>query len=385
MRIALIGQKGIPAQFGGVEKHVEELSTRLAKTGQTVLVYCRRWYTPTNINVHQGVYLVHAPTIHTKHLDAIVHTVISTLHAMFIARVDVIHYHGVGPALVAWLPRVFTPRSRVVVTFHCIDRQHQKWGRFARLMLRAGEWAAVTFAHRTITVSQTLQAYCEREYHAATCYIPNGVTLPAESVATEALATWQLTSGEYFIAVSRLVRHKAIHNLIEAFRQVPTTKKLVIVGGSAFTDRYVAELHALADDDPRIVFTGYQHGAALQQLFSHAYAFIHPSESEGLPITVLEAMSFSKAVIASNIPEHREVVGQSGILFAVGSPTDLADKIQHALDYPERLEALGERGRMIVAEKYNWDDIVKHTTALYTAIMIGVEPMEMTAKPALRW
>jgi len=147
MRIAMIGQKGIPAIYGGIERHVEELSLELAKQGHTVLVYARKWYTPKNIKNYHGINIIHTPTLRTKHFDAIAHTFFSTIHAMF-QKPDVIHYHGVGPSLLSWIPRVFSPKTKVVATVHCLDRYHQKWGLFARIMLRFGELVRVPFCQR---------------------------------------------------------------------------------------------------------------------------------------------------------------------------------------------------------------------------------------------
>src|SRR5512135_1685347 len=158
MRIAIIGSKGIPARAGGIERHVEELATRLAKRSFDVTVYTRPWYTGTQKLSHQGVRLVPLASLKTKHFDAITHTFVSTLHAMK-ENVDVYHFHGVGPALLAWLPRVFRPKAKVIVTFHCLDRRVRKWGRFARFMLKFGEWAATHYAHKTIVVSKTLAHY----------------------------------------------------------------------------------------------------------------------------------------------------------------------------------------------------------------------------------
>ena len=172
MKIALIGQKGIPALYGGIERHVEHLSTGLAKLGQEVFVYSRPWYTDRKLKDYKGVNVVSLPSIKTKHLDAISHTLFASVHALF-QDYDVIHFHGVGPSLLAWIPKVFKRKAKVVVTFHCIDRKHQKWGRIARLSLRLGEWFANKFAHKTITVSKVLQQYCSEAYDTDTVYIPN--------------------------------------------------------------------------------------------------------------------------------------------------------------------------------------------------------------------
>ena len=277
MKIAFIGQKGIPAKSGGIETHVDFLSRGLAKLGHEIFVYTRPWYTDKNLAEYQGVKLISLATVKTKHFDAIVHSFLASCHALF-QKFDVIHYHGVGPALCAWIPRLLKPSVKVVVTFHCIDRKHQKWGRIARLALRLGEWCAVAFAHKTITVSQTLQTYCEDVYDAETIYIPNGVEMPCLVSPNLIREKFNLEKGSYILFLSRLVRHKGAHLLIQAYKNlrqsvetIPSrwagrhelsllggNKTLVIAGGSAFTDDYVQELKDLAAGDPNIIFTDVQ-------------------------------------------------------------------------------------------------------------------------------
>lgn len=369
MKIAFIGQKGIPTKFGGIERHVEELSVRLNAVGQQVFIYCRPWYTPIEQTEYRGVHLVNLPSIHTKHLDAISHTLIATIHALF-QPYDIIHYHGVGPALLAWVPRVFKPRCRVVVTFHCIDRKHQKWNWFARLALRLGEWAACAFAHQTIAVSQTLQQYCRDVYETEAVYIPNGVPLAANTIGSTLIKQqFGLEPNRYILAVSRLVRHKGLHHLIAAYQSLATELPLVIVGGSAFTDDYVAELQLMAADNSQIRFLGYQEGAVLTELFANAAIFVQPSETEGLPITLLEAMSYGRAAIASDIPENQETLGGCGLLFRDRDAGDLAKKLAYALAQPAVMSQFGAKAKQRVIRYYRWEDITQQTEKLYNQLL----------------
>jgi len=370
MRIAMIGQKGIPALYGGIERHVDELSKGLADLGQDVFVYCRPWYSKDRADEIDGVKLVYTPSLCSKHFDAITHTFISIIHAT-LKGFDVIHIHGVGPALLSWLPKFIKPRQKVVVTFHCIDRKHQKWGIFARLMLRLGEYSACRFSDRTITVSRTLSQYCAEAYDSMTQYIPNGVTLTNANGSKE-LSQFGLEPNGYIVMVSRLVRHKGAHYLIEAYRQLKErnpgalgNKKLVFVGDSAFTDDYVKELRDMAADDQDIIFTGYQSGEALKQLFENAYVCVHPSESEGLPIAVLEAMSYGLPVIASDIPENMEVVEEAGLSFENKNIEDLVRKLEEYLPQSETLKNIGDKAREFVGQNYNWKDISREVSGLY--------------------
>ncbi|MFA5076240.1 MAG: glycosyltransferase family 4 protein [Patescibacteria group bacterium] len=364
MRIAFIGQKGIPTKFGGIERHVEELSRRLVKAGNQVFVYCRPWYTPKNRSRFQGINLVTLPSIQRKHLDAISHTLISTLHALT-QDYDIIHYHGVGPALLSFIPRIFKPKTKVIVTFHCIDRKHQKWGWFARLSLKLGEAAACYFPHKTITVSKTLQYYCSQIFNCDTVYIPNGVSPKGKYDDNLIKQKFALEKGSYILAVARLVRHKGIHYLVQAYQHLHTNKKLVIVGGSAFTDDYVDELKQLAANSPQIIFTGYQEGKMLDQLFNNAFLVVHPSESEGLPLAVLEAMSYGTPVLASDIAENLEVVKGNGFSFRNKSVSDLERKLKFLLGQPLLVRKIGRQSRGYVMENYNWDDIVQKIQVVY--------------------
>lgn len=380
MRIAMIGQKGMPAKYGGVEQHVEELSLGLVRRGYDVTVYARAWYTGADVSDMDGVRIVHLPTIRTKHIDTMFHTLLSTFHAIW-SGFDVIHYHGVGPSLLAFLPRILRPGARVIVTFHSIDRYHQKWGRFARSMLKAGEWAACHFSHETITVSRSLSQYCLNEYKKETVYIPNGVTMPKKqaSDAVAALPVRQagfgLAPGQYLLMVSRLVPHKGAHLLVEAFLRLKESHaddprvrnlKLAIVGGSVYTDDYVAELRGMASGSSDIVFTGFVSGEPLASLYANAAALVHPSLSEGLPVTVLSAMSHGTPVLVSGIPEHLELTNDPRAIFVENDVDAIAVKIMEflSLDANERQD-MGASLAAAVSRHYDWRLLVPKIADVY--------------------
>lgn len=372
MRIAMIGQKGIPAIYGGVERHVEDLSRELVKQGHEVFVYARAWYSPLALKNYHGVKVVHTPSIHTKHLDAISHTFFSTIHAI-VQNYDVIHYHGVGPALLSFIPRIFS-KAKVIVTFHCIDRYHQKWGWFAKRMLWLGEKAACTFPHQTIAVSKTIQSYCLNEYHTKTDYIPNGV-VATKKLNGNNLNKWNLEPNKYVLMVSRLVRHKGVHYLIDAWQMAKSKnpslfadQKLVIVGGSTFTDDYQKELKKMARVDKSIIFTGWLHGTELEEIYNNCGLYINPSENEGMPISVLQAMTYGKAVLLSDIPEHQELVTDTNFLFRNASIISLSEKITNLLrDEAVRKEA-GMKNKMLMKKSFNWEKLSLQTLAIYSTI-----------------
>lgn len=366
MNIIFIGQKGIPSLSGGVEKHVEELAVRLVKLGHEVSVYTRPHYSDPKVSEYKGVKLISLPSIKTKNLDAITHTFLACLDVLR-RKADIIHFHSIGPSSLIWLIRLLKPGAKVVATFHCQDYYHQKWSLFGRLYLKFGEWTACRAANKTITVSKTLQAYADNEYGSEAEYIPNGVPTAELKQAVEITKLWGLSKNSYILAVARLVRHKGIHHLINAFRMLETDKKLVIVGDGAFTDDYVAELKTLAAGDERIILVGAQHGNILQELFANAYIFVQPSESEGLSIALLEAMSFGKTALVSDIPENKEAIAETGIIFRSKDVADLKVKLSELLTAPSLVAALGEQARIRAESEYNWEDIASATELLYAA------------------
>lgn len=374
MRIAMVGQKGVPTIYGGIEKHVEDLSRELVKQGHDVLVYARAWYTPKNLKNYQGVKIVHMPTVHTKHLDAIVHTFISTLHAIS-QKPDVIHFHGVGPSLLSWLPKLFAPKIKVVATFHCIDRYHQKWNWFAKKILWLGEKSACTFPHETISVSKTIAAYCLNEFNTNTNYIANGINAVKHNKRTNTiLEKYNLEPNKYILMTARLVKHKGVHYLLSAWQlaaqqnpKIFKDLKLVIVGGSTFTDKYVAQLQKIARGDKSIIFTGWIRDQKLTDLYANTLLYVNPSENEGLPISVLQAMAHKKAALLSDIPEHVELINNPKFLFQTANVVSLSKKLTLLLADKKLLEEAGIKNKKTVEEKFNWKDLSRQTVSVYSS------------------
>ncbi len=377
MRIAMIGQKAIPFyRDGGVETHVEQLATRLAAAGHEVTVFVRGRYVATKDDIWRGVKLVRVPEIPTKHLGSISSTLFATLlavtrYTLHVTRFDIIHFHGIGPALLCWIPRIFT-RAKIVVTFHSIDRFHSKWGLLSRMVLRLGEWMGLSGSHSTVSGSQAIVKYCKINYGKKPVYIPNGVEI-GKPAGSGALKQWGLEKNQYLLTVARLVRHKGIHSLIEAYKAVPddikNEMKLVIVGAPSFTGDYEIYLKELAGEDHRIVFAGYQTGDALAALYSNAYLYVHPSEYEGLSLTILEAMSFGKCVLVSDIAENREVIDHSGIPFEVGNAENLTEKLTSLINHPEIVSARANLAMGYMKNHFDWSKIVEKTEKLYTSLV----------------
>ena len=371
MKIAMIGQKGIPAIYGGIERHVEELATELAKKGNDVSVYARKWYTPQNINEFKGIKIIHTSSIQTKHLDTITHTFTATIDAIR-QKMDIIHYHGIGPTLVAWIPKLFAKNIKVVITCHSLDRYQVKWGIFAKFILRLSEKTAYLFADKTISVAKTVQNYYLDEYKKKTVYIPNGVKIYSnKDENANLIKNWGLEKDKYILMVARLIKDKGTHYLLEAWqylnKQYPNLMseyKLVITGGTDDLE-YWNELKEIADNNKDIIFTDWQKDETLESLYANCMLFVHPSEREGLPISVLQAMSYGKPVLASDIPGHKEVILDNDFLFDNTSITSLAKKMLGLLKNKEILKNIGVNNKELVKQDYNWKDITRKTLQVY--------------------
>lgn len=373
MKIVFIGQKGIPALAGGVERHVEELATRLAMKGHEVVVYARNSYTDRNLQEYKGVRLVHLPSIPTKHLDTISHTFLATIHVLF-QDDTIIHFQSIGPSALCWIIGLFKRRSSLIATFHSMDYLHQKWGVAARLFLRFGEYMICTIPKKTVVLTQVQKQYVQATYNTDAVVIPNGYGIQFNS-STRLLEQWGLTEKKYILCVSRLIPHKGIHYLIDAFKQMedagnlPDGFKLVIVGSGFHTGAYEERLKAMGAGRQRIVFTGTQAGQALEQLFSHAYVFVQPSESEGLSISLLEALGCGVAPLVSSIPENMEPLQGLGFSFASRDVADLKRKLSWLLSHPSDVEAAGAEVQELAKRQYSWDAITDSYIRLYEELL----------------
>ncbi len=367
VRIAMIGQKGIPFISGGVEKHVEEISKRLVDRGHEVTVYCRI-YTKREQDTYQGINLKYIKTYENKNLEAIIYTFKASIDIIS-KHYDIIHYHALGPASLSFIPKLF--KNNVVVTVHGLCWRNDKWGKFAKLYLKLGEQASARFPDKVISVSENLRKYYIQKY----CknpndlkYIPNGVNIGVKKEPNE-IKKFGLEEDNYILFLARLVPEKGAHYLIEAYNNLQTDKKLVISGGSSYTDTYVNRLITNAKNT-NIVFTGNVSGRLLEELFSNAYMYVLPSDTEGMPITVLEAMSYMKCCLVSNIPENVSIIrNDCGFSFIKSNIHSLTDMMAYLLDNPEVVKNTGIRAHEEVKKKYNWDCVVDKTESLYLDIL----------------
>ncbi|MFH0856975.1 MAG: glycosyltransferase family 4 protein, partial [bacterium] len=377
--IYFIGQKGIPAKFGGIERHVEELSVRLSDMGHEVFVYTRPNYTPSDLKKYRGVNLICLSGFSTKNFDTITHTFRACIDVIRKRDADIIHFHSIGPASLIWIVKLFKPNTAVLATFHSRCYLHKKWGFFAKAYLKFGEFMACKAPERTITVSRSLAKYAGEKYRVNTEYIPNGVPLFKKREPDE-IRKWGLETDNYILAVSRLIGHKGLHFLIEAYKNIVTDKKLVIVGDGVHSEKYVARLHNLSEGNSNIIFTGGQTGKILEELYSNAYLFVQPSESEGLSIALLEAMAYENPALASDIEENKEAAGDDGLYFRSKDVSDLQKKLEWALENSLSLKNGGILNRKRAEKFYNWDEIAKNTADVYKEVILSRQVGELGVK-----
>lgn len=369
LKIAMLGHKRIPSREGGVEVVVEELSVRMAAAGHSVTCYNRSGhhvagaqFDTRHLKEYRGVRLIDVPTIPKRGVAAMSASFFATVRVAF-GRYDVVHIHAEGPSFLCWLPRLFG--KRVVVTVHGLDHQRAKWGRFARSYILSGEKNAVRFAHEIIVLSQGVQQYFRDTYGRKTVFIPNGVERPTLRSPQLIKEKYRLDKDQYILFLGRLVPEKGIVYLIEAFKNVKTEKRLVIAGGSSDTDTYMQELRKLAEGDDRILFTGFVQGQILEELYSNAYIYTLPSDLEGMPLSLLEGMSYGNCCLTSDIPECAEVVEDRAVVFQKGDVADLGDKLQMLCDNEELVKGYKSTAADFICQKYNWDDVANQTLELY--------------------
>lgn len=365
-RVMMLGTRGIPNVQGGVEKHIEMIGTELVSMGWDVEVLGRRQYLESpSESLWNGIRVVPLWAPKRMVLEAIGHSVVGVLFAAR-HRPDVLHIHAVGPALVAPLARLLG--LKVIVTHHGYDYERQKWGRFAKRMLKLGEAFGMYTSNGRIAISQEIVHAMREEYDVAVDFVPNGVSVQPKSVSTETLDAFGLKPRQYIVMMARLVPEKRQHDLIQAFAKSNRPEKLVIVGGADHETEYSAYVKALAAKTPSVVMTGFQTGAALAELYSNAALFVLPSSHEGMPIALLEALSYGLPVLASDIVANRELKLAPGDYFPMGDVDALAAVLDKKLSVPFREDGTDELIFQIQTD-YSWRKITERTADIYRSVL----------------
>lgn len=369
LRIAVLGHKTIPSRQGGIEIVVEELTVRMAAMGHQITVYNRsghhvsgKEFDEKKLKEYKGIRMKYVPTIDKKGLAAMSASFFAAVAAAF-GKYDVVHFHAEGPCAMLWLPKLFG--KRCIATVHGLDHQRAKWGKLASTYIMLGEKCAVKFADEIIVLSEGVQQYFLDTYGRKTRFIPNGVNRPAIREAKIIKDKFGLEKDDYILFLGRLVPEKGLRYLIQAFRKVDTDKKLVIAGGSSDTDEFTKELKKMAKGDDRILFTGFVQGEELDELYSNAYVYTLPSDLEGMPLSLLEAMSYGNCCLVSDIDECASVVEDKAYVFEKSNVAELQEKLQEACDNVEQVQKYKDEAADYICGKYNWDDVVEKTLRLY--------------------
>ncbi|WP_022767921.1 glycosyltransferase family 4 protein [Butyrivibrio sp. NC2007] len=381
MKIAMIGHKRIPSREGGIEVVVEELSTRLVHMGHSVTVYNRKGKHVSDKNAdleahklkkYKGIRIVNVPTPQNKAMNALVSSFVATLYAL-VGNYDVIHYHAEGPCMMLMIPHFFGIRT--VATIHGLDWQRSKWGGLATKVIKLGEKIAALYADEVIVLSTNVQQYFKDTYNRDTIYIPNGVN-PTEFRDPDIITKkFGLEKEKYVLYLGRLVPEKGVTYLLEAFSKVDTDMKLVIAGGTSHSDEYVEQIKEMAAKDKRVVLTGFVQGNLLAELYSNTYLYVLPSDVEGMPISILEAMSYGRKVLASDIPENSEACRDYAMYFKKSNVDDLAMKLQEALNHPDAFHTKDEIMEYCY-KRFDWNKVTGASVRLYIDAILNVERIE---------
>lgn len=369
LRIAMLGHKRIPSREGGVEIVVEQLSTRMTALGHQVTCYNRKGhhvsgaeFDTNKLAEYKGVNLKSVWTVDRKGLAAMTSSLSAAVKAAW-GKYDIVHFHAEGPCAMLWIPKLFG--KRCIATIHGIDWQRSKWGGFASNYIKFGEKVAAKYADEIIVLSKGVQDYFWTTYHRKTEFIPNGVNRPVICEPDMIREKFQLEKDSYILFLGRIVPEKGLRYLVEAFKQVDTNKKLVIAGGASDTNDFVNEIKEMARQDNRIIFTGFVQGQLLDELYSNAYIYTLPSDLEGMPLSLLEAMSYGNCCLVSDIAECAEVVEDKAVVFRKSDVNDLREKLQQLCDHPEQVEKYKEQAADFICNKYSWDDVVERTLMMY--------------------
>ena len=369
LNIAMLGHKRVPSREGGVEIVVEELGKRLVKLGHEVTCYNRAGhhvggsqFDTAQRSDYAGMRLKTVPTLDKKGLAAMTASFTAAVAAAF-GPYDVVHFHAEGPCAMLWLPKLFG--KRCVATIHGLDHQRAKWGKLASTYIMLGEKCAVKFADEIIVLSEGVQKYFMDTYGRQTRFIPNGVNRPEPLKPELIKEKWGLEKNGYILFLGRIVPEKGLRYLVEAFKNVKTDKKLVIAGGASDTSEFMQQLLASAAEDSRIQFVGFVQGQLLEELYSNADIYTLPSDLEGMPLSLLEAMSYGNCCLTSDIAECADVVQDKAVTFRKADVADLTEKLQGLCDAPQTVASYQASAADYICAQYNWDAVTEQTVELY--------------------
>lgn len=367
-KIVMLGHKTIPSRLGGVEIVVEELASRLVEMGNEVTCLNRSVDSASNVikgdNYYKGIKIVTIPTIKIKGLSAFSSSFFGSFVAAF-GNYDIVHFHAEGPAFMCWLPKMFN--KKIIVTIHGLDHKRKKWGKFASWYIKQGEKNAVKYADKIIVLSNSDKQYFINEYNRETFLINNGVNKPTNCEPDIIEKKYGLKKNEYILYLGRIVPEKNVDLLLDAYNDIKTEKKLVIAGGSSDTSSYYNEIKKKALLNRNIIVTGFVEGKELEELYSNAYAYCLPSNLEGMPLSLLEAMSYGNCCIISDLEVCKEVIDKYGVVFNRNNKTDLEEKLKYICNNKDFVDYCKSNSSSYICNKYSWDSMVIKTLELYNS------------------
>lgn len=367
MKIAYIALKGIQVA-GGIEKCTEEIGSRLAKNGHEIIVYTTKHYVASSDDsMFKGMSIKTVPSIRGKSLEKITATFMATLFQCMEKDVDVVHFHAFGPSMFCFIPRLMG--RKVIVQGHGIEWKRAKWNRFGKLFLKLSEIPSVLFPHLLTVDGITQKHYIMERYGRESIFTPNGIS-PPEIEKPDLIKHYGLRGNDYILFAARLVREKGVQYLIEAYKQLKTNLKLVIAGDAEYENVYKTELYKLAGENKNIIFTGSVRGKMLSELFSNCYLFVLPSEIEGLPTVLLEAMSYDNCCLVSDIPENLAALDKCGYSFKNKDVYTLTEKLKLLLNNREAVESVKDKARNHALENYSWDTTAQQYEKLYEELAL---------------
>ena len=373
MKIAMIGHKRIPTRSGGVEVVVEELSERMAAKGNKVTVYNRNCG-EDKLKEHSGVKIVEVRTFSSPSLNAMVYSLFATLRCIF-KKYDIVHYHAEGPCAMIPLAKLFG--KKVAATIHGLDWQRNKWGGFASKYILFGEKMAAKHADKVIVLSQNVKNYFKETYGCDAELIPNGINRVTPEEPEIIRDRFGLEKDGYILFLARITPEKGLDYLIKAYKELDTDKKLVIAGSIEPKTDYIESVLEQAKNCENIIFTDFVSGKTLAELFSNCFVYVLPSDLEGMPMSLLEAVGYDARVIVSDIPENTDCLDGYGSSFAHGDAGSLKETLEYCLTHEDLKDCDFKEGstaeelqqkRKLLIEKYDWDNITDKTLELYRSI-----------------
>jgi len=364
LKIAILGTRGIPANYGGFETFTEELSTRLVKAGHSVTVYCRANNIKTKARIYRGVKLIVLPTVTHKYLDTVTHTFLSTLYSLF-TDIQILYYCNAVNALFLALPRIFG--KKVIINVDGLEWQRKKWNRLAKFIYKISEYLAVVLSNKIVTDSTIIRDYYKSKFKKNTEYISYGADINRSMPPGDTLGKIGIRPREYILYVSRLEPENNAHILIKAYEQVKTDMPLVIVGSAPYNTVYIKKIKSTKDK--RIKFVGGIYGDGYFELLSNAFIYIHGNEVGGTNPALLQAMASGNCVIANGVNFNKEVIKDCGLCYEPGNTEDLKNKIEYLLGHPSEVRNYRNMAINRIKNNYNWDNVVNRTERLMESLL----------------